>query len=207
MRRSLGIVCMLLGIVLLGGAIGLLVMNRQEAEQAEQASAELMPQLDRVIRENSAEQEPDDLIPGIPPEMMDPEDRKMTEAEIDGNSYIGYLAIPALGLELPVMADWDYEKLRISPCRFCGTTIEQNLVVIAHNYRRHFGTIDSLQPGDAVIFVDMDSITTHYEVVATDVVDPNAVEEVTSGDFALTLVTCTYGGQTRVVVYCDEVEQ
>ena len=43
-----------------------------------------------------------------------------------------------------------------------------------------------------------------YQVAAVDVVPPNSVEEVTAGIFDLALVTCTYGGKTRVVVYCDE---
>ena len=212
MRRKLGILCMFLGAAFLLGSLGLLLRNRREAEQAQQASAELMPKLEQVIEENAAirescpEQETVPVIPGTPLEMMDPEDLVMTEVEIDGHSYIGYLSIPALELELPVMADWNYAKLQIAPCRMCGTTKEGNLVVMAHNYQRHFGTINQLQIGDELVFVDMDNAVTVYEVVATDVVAPTAVEEVTAGDFDLTLFTCTYGGRTRVVVYCDAVE-
>lgn len=204
---------MVLGLLLMAGSMGLLILNRQEAEQAQQASADLMPQLEQAIeenlasRENEPPQETEPIIPGTPLEMLDPELLKMTEVEIDGHSYIGYLSIPSLGLELPVMADWDYGKLKIAPCRMCGTIKEENLVIMAHNYRNHFGTLNQLNPGDEVVFVDMDNVTTLYEVVATDVVIPTAVEEVTSGDFDLTLFTCTYGGRTRVVVYCDTVEK
>lgn len=213
MRRKLGIFFMVLGVLLVLGSLGLLLLNRREAEQAQQASADLMPRLEQAIeenlsnRENAPPLETEPIIPGTPLEMLDPELLKMTEVEIDGHSYIGYLSIPSLSLELPVMADWDYQKLKIAPCRMCGTTKEENLVVMAHNYRRHFGALDQLRPGDEVVFVDMDNVTTVYEVVATDVVIPTAVEEVTSGDFDLTLFTCTYGGRTRVVVYCDAVER
>lgn len=213
MRRSLGIVFMVLGVLLVLGSLGLLLGNSREAAQAQQASAKLMPQLEQAIVENITAQESgttpetNPIIPGTPLELMDPEDLKMTEVEIDGHNYIGYLSIPSLSLELPVMADWTYQKLRIAPCRMCGTTKEENLVVMAHNYSRHFGTIDQLRPGDEVVFVDMDNETTVYEVVVTDVVKPTAVDEVTSGDFDLTLFTCTYGGRTRIVVYCDSVER
>lgn len=213
MRRKLGVFCMILGVIFLAGAMGLLLRNRQEAERAQLASAELMPRLEQAIEHNLAVREsrpPEQtqpVIPGTPLEMMDPEALKMTEVEIDGHSYIGYLQIPALNLELPVMAGWSYEKLQIAPCRLCGTTKEENLVLMAHNYRNHFGTIQELRPEDYVLFVDMEGEITAYEVVATDVVAPTAVKEVTAGDFALTLFTCTYGGRTRVVVYCDTVEQ
>lgn len=213
MRRKFGVVFMILGALLLLGSLGLMVSNRQEAQKAQQASAELMPQLEQAIQENAAvlEEGAGDetvpYIPGTPLELMDPEDLKMTEVEIGGHKYIGYLSIPALELELPVMADWSYPKLKIAPCRLCGTVKEQNLVLMAHNYARHFGTIDQLRPGDEVIFVDMNNDTTVYEVAATDVVAPTVAEEVTSGAFDLTLFTCTYGGRTRVVVYCDSVEK
>jgi sortase A len=52
----------------------------------------------------------------------------------------------------------------------------------------------------------MNGIATEYFVVGRDVLEPNAVEEVTSGHFDLTLFTCTYGGRTRVTVYCDRAE-
>ena len=43
-------------------------------------------------------------------------------------------------------------------------------------------------------------------MVGRDVVAPSAVEEVISGAYDLTLLTCTYGGQNRICVYFDLVE-
>jgi sortase A len=57
--------------------------------------------------------------------------------------------------------------------------------------------------GDEVIFTDMDGFSTRYLVVNKDVLSPYAVEEVISGDFDLTLFTCTYGGENRIGVYCE----
>ena len=47
---------------------------------------------------------------------------------------------------------------------------------------------------------------TLYRVAALEILPPDSVEDVTSGDFALTLFTCTYGGENRVVLRCDEAE-
>lgn len=143
---------------------------------------------------------------GVPLEFLDPSAFEMTEVEIDGYFYIGYLSIPAIDLELPIMSDWDYDKLRVAPCRYYGSVMGENLVLMAHNYRSHFGPISRLKEGDSVIFTDMDGIVTEYEVVTQDVLDPYAVEEMTTGDFDLTLFTCTYGGRSRVTVYCDIVK-
>ena len=113
--------------------------------------------------------------------------------------------IPELELELPIMADWSYPKLQIAPCRYTGSVRGEDLVIMAHNYASHFGGLSKLLEGDSVIFTDMDGIVTEYEVVAQDVLDPYAVEEMTSGEFDLTLFTCTFGGHNRVTVYCDMV--
>ena len=64
---------------------------------------------------------------------VDPYDTEMTQVTVRGNSYVGYLSIPALGLELPVMADWSYKRLRTAPCRYSGSTKTDDLVILAHN--------------------------------------------------------------------------
>lgn len=199
---------MILGTALIVAALSLFLLNRREAEQAAEASAELMTQLVEVIVEREAiptEPQTYEQPVGTPVEYLDPSAFEMTEVEVEGYAYIGYLSIPAIGIELPVMADWDYTRLRTAPCRYTGSVRGEDLVILAHNYWRHFGHLSELNEGDRVIFTDMDGIQTMYEVVAQDVLDPYAVEEMTSGEFDLTLFTCTFGGHNRVTVYCDMV--
>lgn len=204
MKRKLGIALMALGLVFLAGAIALFVYNQQEGERAAAASAALMPKISAAIAENSQTEPPaSSQTQGLISAPTEPEQPVMKTVQIDGHEYIGYLTIPKLGLELPVMSDWSMENLKIAPARFFGTTMEGNLVLVAHNYKKHFGPIRRLEAGDEVLFVDMENNATVYQVVATDAVMPTAVEEVTAGAYDLALVTCTYGGKTRLVVYCD----
>lgn len=209
MRNKIGTLCMILGAALVFGALFLFIHNQQENDQAKAASLELMTQLVAKIEVENAANSPEDndafLLEGleIPEQLQDPESFVMPEVVINSYAYIGYLSIPDLGLELPIMADWDYTRLQIAPCRYTGTVKGENLVLMAHNYASHFGYISSLTPGADVYFTNMDGKTTQYEVVALDVLAPTAVEEMTAGVFDLTLFTCTYGGQSRVTVYCD----
>ena len=205
MRNKIGNICMVLGAVLLAGALGLFLWNSQEARAAEESSVELMTRLVEELEEIEEPTIPLEYV-GVPVEYLDPSAFEMTEVEINGHMYIGYLSIPSLELELPIMSGWDYSKLQIAPCRYYGSVMGEDLVLMAHNYPKHFGKISQLKEGDSVVFVDMDGITTRYEVVAQDVLDPYAVEEMVAGDFDLTLFTCTYGGASRVTVYCDQVE-
>ena len=196
MRNKLGTICMLLGTVLILAALSLFLWNRREAEQAGEAAADILPQVVEQIAETAAEAP-------APPDPLDP---TMTEVEIDGYLYIGYLSIPALGLELPVMSEWDYNRLNIAPCRYSGSTKTDDLVIAAHNFAQHFGGLSGLTGGEQVIFVDMDNVVSTYTVVAVEILAPTAVEEMTNGEYDLSLYTCTYGGRSRVTVRCDRTE-
>lgn len=213
MRYKIGSICIVLGTALLLGALSLFLYNRQEAEAARRASSEHLAQLVQVLNEARLEDpeegtEEEDwllqqVLPQIPKELLTEEDLKMTETVIDGYAYIGYLSIPSLNLELPILSDWDYTRLNIAPCRYHGTLRGDDLVLMAHNYSRHFGGISRLEEGDSVVFVDMDGLVTRYRVVASDILPPDSVAEITAGLYDLTLFTCTYGGKSRVTVYCN----
>ena len=193
MRNKLGTICMILGTVLILAALSLFLWNRREADQAAEAAETILPRVVEQIAETAAE------APAPP----DPFDPTMTETEIDGYMYIGYLSIPALGLELPVMSEWDYNRLNIAPCRYSGSTKTDDLVIAAHNFAQHFGGLSGLTGGEQVIFVDMDNVVSTYTVVAVEILAPTAVEEMTNGEYDLSLYTCTYGGRSRVTVRCQ----
>lgn len=184
---------MVLGAVLVLTALSLFIWNHYEAKRAGELAGEILSSvLEELEKEEAA--------------YPDPFETAMTEVEIDGYSYIGYLSIPVLELELPIMSEWDYARLKVAPCRYMGSTKTDDLVLAAHNYARHFGTLKTLVPGNRVYFTDMDGIVSCYEVVELDVLNPTDVEKMTSGEYDLTLFTCTYGGKSRVTVRCDRTE-
>lgn len=132
---------------------------------------------------------------------------EMPVVMIDGYEYIGYISIPDLELELPVMAEWDYNRLKISPCRHFGSSRTDDLVIAAHNYKTHFGKLSSLEEGAEIIFTDMDGIENYYTLSRLDTLAPDAVDAVQNSGYDLVLYTCTPGGATRVVAFCDRVAE
>ena len=137
----------------------------------------------------------------IPDYILNPE-MDMPEENVDGQKYIGVLRIPDLSLELPVISNWSYPNLKNAPCRYAGSAYMNNMVIAAHNYNSHFGHLKDLSPGDEVTFTDVDGNVFQYEVSAIEILSPLAVEEMTNGDWDLTLFTCTVSGQSRVTVRC-----
>lgn len=193
MRNKIGYLCMICGAALVLAALVLFIYNREEARRAEESVEEILPK----IMEHFKEQQTADT---------DPYDPAMTEVEIGGYSYVGCLSIPSLELTLPVMSAWDDSRLKLAPCRYAGSTKTGNLVIAAHNYRRHFGTLSHLSKKDTVLFTNMDGVTTRYEVAEVEILQPFAVEEMTAGEYDLTLFTCTYGGRSRVTVRCRRLK-
>lgn len=189
-------VCMALGLLLMAAALMLMLCN-QWAEARARASAE------EVLEEwQSKVEKPEHEASWQPTEYEAFPDREMPVLEINGQLYIGTLEIPALELTLPVMSQWSYTNLNIAPCRYQGTVYKDDLVIAAHNYWSHFGRLKNLLAGDEIIFTDADGNHYSYQVMEQETVEPMEIDRMCTGDWDLTLFTCTYGGQTRLALRC-----
>ena len=199
--------CYALGTALLLAALLLVLHNvredRQGAEQAESALSALRESIPEPVTEATALTSGQDDLYAPYEEPTVPE---METAVVDGHAYIGYLSIPALDIELPVMAEWSYPNLKTAPCRYTGNLYENNLVIAAHNYASHFGRIGSLKAGDELIFTDMKGEQHSYAVCELEQIPGTAVEQMQFGsaeNWDLTLFTCTLNGQSRVTVRAE----
>lgn len=183
--KKSGIVFVIVGAVLILSALSLFFYNRNEDTQAGQEAENLLSDVQAVIQEKK--------------------ETRLTE--IDGYECEGYISIPDLELELPVMTEWNYARLKIAPCRQFGSSKTDDLVIAAHNYKNHFGRLSQLESGDTIVFTDMDGIENKYEVILIDTLEPDEVEAVQNSGYDLVLYTCTYGGKTRVAVFCNRMDE
>ena len=203
--RKKSAICTAIGCLLLAAALGITIYNTLDNRRAGLTVKATAEQLEEIIPRNTpdnAEQTMPVAEEDIPDYVLNPE-MDMPVVEIDGYDYIGTLELPTLGLTLPVMSDWDYPRLKIAPCRYAGSAYQGDLVIAAHNYTNHFGTLKNLKIGDRITFTDSDGNIFSYSVAEIETLDPYAVEDMRSGDWALTLFTCTVGGQSRVTVRCE----
>lgn len=200
-RKNNGKVCMFVGAALVISALLLLSYNRYEDDRAGHSAQVALPAVQSAIPESPAI---DQVAPHINPfdEEAVEQSYEMTVTEIDGYDYIGYLSIPVLDLELPVMSEWSYPQLKIAPCRQFGSTKSNNLVIAGHNYNKHFGRLSNLNLHDVVQFTDMEGKIRIYQVGEIAVIPPNSTDEVKHSEWDLILYTCTYGGRSRIIVGC-----
>ena len=192
MRKWIGAVCVFLGVVCLLCSVGFVVYNRWEAENAAKVAGSLLEDVQSVMAEQNDEQNDNQT--------------NMPTINVDGYECIGILSIPVLDLELPVLTDWSYAKLKKAPCHYYGTYYEKDFVIAAHNYKSHFGRLSELQAGDIVVFTDINNIEHYYEVVLLETLPKNATKEMITSGFDLSLYTCTPGGSNRVTVRCNAAQ-
>lgn len=211
MKQKKGIYWMITGAMLLIAALFLVLYNLNEDRAGEESSARILSEL----KEQLPEPTESPLLPDFTEDLFaqyETEEETIPEEvliEIEGQLYLGYISIPSIGIELPVLSEWSYPNLKLSPCRYKGGIYTGDLIIAAHNYRSHFGRISELNSGDTIIFTDGNGIAHEYSVLQSEVVNGRDIEamEFGSSDYwDLTIFTCTLGGQSRVTVRAIAVD-
>lgn len=210
-----------IGLLLLAAALLLTVYNVWDSHRAGVAAQETVQSLKTILpspKKTMEEPTEESAIPEtaapteqtVPTEQTQPlaalPEGEMPTVELNGYDYIGVLEAASLELSLPVMDQWDYERLKISPCRFAGNVYEDDLVICGHNYSQHFQPLKYAPIGTEITFTDAEGNVFRYAVSSFETVGPNDVERMISGDWDLTLFTCNTNGQTRCAIRCDRIE-
>lgn len=186
---------MAVGLLLVAAALGLVAYNLWDSARAGRESDAIVGQLNGD---------------GGSPAPGGPSVDGMPTKVVDGREYIGELEIPSLSLRLPVQASWDYDRLRVSPCRYTGSYATDDLVICGHNYPSHFRGLLGVDIGADVYLNTVDGQRIHYLVTNREILRPTAIDQMvqnqgnsdSSADWDLTLFTCTIGGRTRCSVRC-----
>ena len=206
MKSDRGTAWINVGLLLIAAALFLSAYNEVASREARDSAQQVIVQLCETLPTETAAGAEETEAPSVPEYLLDA-DREMPVQTINGQDYIGVLSIPSLELELPVISQWDYPSLKVAPCRYSGSLYQDNLIICAHNYASHFGKLKNLQLGDTVLFTDMDENVVTFQMVERETLAPTDVEGMKSGDWDLTLFTCTVGGQTRVTIRFEREEE
>lgn len=204
MSKKAGIAFVFLGAVLIVSALLLFLFNRYEDSKAGREADRQLAGVEAAIPMRTSE--PSGAFNTTESTSLATLDPELPVVELDGYGYVGYVELPTLELKLPVMSEWDYERLKIAPCRQFGSSRTDDLVIAAHNYNKHFGRLKNLKVGDRVTFTDMEGLVNTYSVAQVSTIEPTEVEAVQNSGYALVLYSCTKDGRTRVTVFCARVQ-
>lgn len=192
-NNKVQMVLMALGILLLLAAVSLVIFNVSSDRKAKKQTTHIL----NILLENNPTIEKERI--GI--SQYDSE-REMPAVEIETNRYIGILEIPQWNLSLPIMEEWSDENAKIAPCRYKGSVYQDDMIIAGHNYQSQFGRLRQLPIGAEIKFTDISGTTVRFFVSSIETVLDTQYHEVVSGEWDLTLFTCTYSGTKRNVVRC-----
>lgn len=133
--------------------------------------------------------------------------KKSKTISVDNNYYSGIIDIPEIGIKLPVMSEWNYDNLNISPCLFYNDEKNNRKIIAGHNYSSHFGKLKQLKQGDYIIFTNAENKRVIYKVLQTEILGSTDTDKILGGDdWNLTLFTCSLSGYERVTVRCIQAD-
>ena len=203
MSKKSGIILVIMGAVLMLSALLLFIYNETQSLNAGQEAETLLVGIKSAISEvNEIQVQKTEGTNNT----VEHSQEQMPKVAIDGYDCIGYIQIPELKLELPVISDWDYNSLKVAAGRHFGSSKTDDLVIAAHNYKTHFGSLSKLKTGDEILFTDMDGTENRYTLSAIKTLSADSVDAVKNSGYDLVLYTCTTGGKTRIVAFCDRVQ-
>jgi len=196
MKRKLGKVFLTVGVCCIAAAIALTGYTIYSASRAGQNAEVLLQEVTAEIPAVDSST--------IPDYILNP-DMEMPTINIDGDPCIGILEMPAIQRELPIISQWEFDRLRVAPCRYAGSAYKDDLIIAAHNYDAHFGKLSQLQMEDKVLFTDAVGNRFQYKVVQMEFLEPTDVKEMKSGEWDLTLFTCNPAITHRIAVRCERI--
>lgn len=196
--NKLGKVFITLGVILIAISISMIIYNKYEDLNAGKASQDVLAIIEENVEENNIENDLDILV--------NDSSKEMETTKIKGYDYIGTIIIPKLNLELPIMSEYDYDRLKKAPCRYYGSIYTNDLIICGHSYKTHFRYLNKLKQKDLVVFTDVNNTSYIYEVLEIEVLEKTDVEKMINNDYDLTLYTCTNGGIDRLAIRCNRVE-
>ena len=195
MNKGKILIC--IGILLILSSIGITIYNKYEDLNAGKQAQEALT----LLKEETKKQ--DNIVNNLSLN----ESKEMKTININGDEYIGTITIPTINLELPVMSEYSYDRLKKAPCRYYGNLFTNDLIICAHAYETFFANINKLTQKDLIIFTDVDGNHYIYEVLDVEILKPTDVDEMVNNDFDLTLYTCTYDNMNRVTVRCNLINE
>lgn len=205
MRKKISVTLVIIGALLIVSALALVLFNVTKAKKCSETAQNVLIQIKKSMSDEFVPNKEQEKFEQIIEDEISPEIPEYIE--IDGNKFIGYIRIEKIGVELPVMQDWSYEKMDISPCVYKGSLDEKNIIIMAHNYSGFFIDLKDLSSDDLVEFVKCSGEVLQFKVTNIELIPGYDGETLVSDNenWDLTLLTCNYSGRSRVVVRTTEI--
>lgn len=187
-------------LLLTAGLISGIAAERGELAAQRAAAEDLRAYRSAVSERAGAERDAAELRTGASPEADPSEDPAAGQELQDVNGMIGVLSFPDRGKSFAVCGEWSDELLMRGPCRISGSAVARDLVIAGHNYRSHLRFLWEAGEGERAEFTGADGRVLSYAAAAVERIAGSDVQAMSSGEWDLTVFTCTADARDRIAV-------
>ena len=184
-------------IILILTILFFILFNIQSEENKKQEI--LAEKVDSQIYENYISNESTDKVKTV--------EKEEIESEIKGYKVSSKLYVPKINLETYVLEEYSTKALLTSVTKFYGSNPNQigNFCIAGHNYgpENMFQNIKNLDIDDEIYLTDINGNKMKYTIYDIYIVLPNdtkCLSQRTNGEIELTLITCTFDSEKRIII-------
>ncbi|MBE6670894.1 MAG: hypothetical protein E7593_01670 [Ruminococcaceae bacterium] len=182
-------VCVIIGAVLLAGAILMLALWRWNISYSEKQAERYVNTLRTLIPE------PQDAV------LEERRDNTMSVLSVERTDFVGIVELPRYESTLPVCADWG--KTSKYPCRFNGSIYDGTMQIGATTQKGQYDFYRELSVGDTVIYTDVEGNRYTFEITSLRY-EKHADQTALQRDEApLTLFIKNIYSFEYLIVFCD----
>ena len=174
-----------------------ILFNIQSEENKKQEI--LAEKVDSQIYENYISNESTDKVKTV--------EKEEIESEFKGYKVSSKLYVPKINLETYVLEEYSTKALLTSVTKFYGSNPNQigNFCIAGHNYgpENMFQNIKNLDIDDEIYLTDINGNKMKYTIYDIYTVLPNdtkCLSQRTNGEIELTLITCTFDSEKRIII-------
>jgi len=181
---------LLLGIMLILSGLGLMLVTRNAARNAQKEIAEMMVQLEEMLPPRSA---------GAKEQYAS---MQMPVLELDGREIVGIIEMPEWNVSLPIGGTWNTKNLHSFPQRFSGTVYDDSLIVGGMDLEGQFECLKKMDIGNTVIVTDMTGAQFSYSVTYIERKKTAEAEVLEGAKDGLTLFIRDVNSMDYIIVRC-----
>lgn len=184
-------VLMVLGFLLIIGAVALMVLGQISQGSAAQRAEALVREIRRLT----------------PPvhrgTVYDRANTAMAAMEVEGMDFVAILDIPGCGRELPVFGHWETGKIPSFPCRYTGSIYDGSLIIGGSDNAGQFDFMKVISISDSVSITDMTGARYGYTVTDIRVTRDVSTGSLRSQDADLVLFARNTATLDYTLVLCQ----
>lgn len=136
-------------------------------------------------------------------------DNKEMPSSISGYKVLGQVIIKDLDIEQYILNLPEDEALKNGVAKLYGSSLNGhgNFCIAGHNYEGVFKDLEKLNVGDKITIKDTRNVEYEYKVTSVKTVEPDNLECLTQDKekVEITLITCSTGATSRVIVKAEQV--